>query len=387
MKFPMPHEIIKEYKNMSNIKLENVFGFFLAEIECPKDIVRPLLPHKYKGETIHPTGKWIDVYFSEELKAVSKHGYKISLIRGYEFSKIDLFSEYVNHFYDKKKNAKSAAEKLIAKMHLNQLYGIFGRKQELIETVNVFNKDLYKYITTRIIKTIITINDEISTLLLIKNINHDIIKEINNELDVNIEKNFNLPIKSNVAIASAITSYSRILMIPYKLDDSIAYTDTDSIFTVKKLNIEEIGDGLGLMKDELKGNIIEEAYFMGIKQYGYYYYDKYDNNKKIEKSVFAGVARDSLKFNEIEEIFNGKTIEKILNVRFYKSFSNLDIVIKPCKISIKMNNKKKIINNNYIPLNINNCKHEFDNRDFITKLIYKFKKIVNKILLKYFNIN
>ena len=340
MKYPMPHEIIKEYKDMSNIKLEDVFGFFLAEIESPKDIVRPLLLKKYKGETIHPTGKWIDVYFSEELKAVSKHGYKITLIKGYEFSKIDLFTEYVNHFYDKKKNAKSPAEKLIAKMHLNQLYGIFGRKQELIETVNVFNKDLYKYVSTRIIKSMITINDEISTLLLIKNINHDIIKEINSELDLNIDKNFNNSVKSNVAIASAITSYSRILMIPYKLDGTIVYTDTDSIFTTKKLNINEIGDALGLMKDELKGNVIEEGYFLGIKQYGYYYYDKNDNNKKIEKSVFAGVPRDSLKFSEIEVIFNGETIEKNLNVRFYKSFSNLDIVIKPCKISIKMNNKK-----------------------------------------------
>jgi hypothetical protein len=220
-------------------------------------------------------------------------------------------------------------------MHLNQLYGIFGRKHELIESINVFNKDLYKYISTRIIKSIITINDEISTLLLIKNINHDIIKEINKELDVNIEKNFNLPVKSNVAIASAITSYSRILIMKYKLDNSTAYTDTDSISTLKKLNLEEIGNELGLMKDELKGNIIEEAYFLGIKQYGYYYYDKYDNNKKIERSVFAGVPRDSLKFNEIEENFNGRTIEKILNVRFYKKkvlFLNISCLISTSKL-------------------------------------------------------
>jgi hypothetical protein len=387
MKFPMPHEIIKEYKDMSNIKLENVFGFFLAEIECPKDIIRPLLAHRYKGETIHPTAKWIDVYFSEELKIVSKYGYKITLIRGYEFSKIDLFSDYVNHFYDKKKNAKSPSEKLIAKMHLNQLYGIFGRKQELIESKNVFNKDLYKYLSTRIIKTIITINDEISTLLLIKNINYNIIKEINQELDLNIDKNFNMLVKSNVAIATAITSYSRILMILYNLDDCIVYTDTDSIFTNKKLNFNEIGDSLGLMKDELKGNIIEEAYFLGIKQYGYYYYDKNNNNNKVEKSVFAGVTRDSLKIKEIEEIFNGKTIEKFVDVRFYKSFCNLDISIKSSKITIKMNNKKKLINNNYIPLFINDCKHDFDNRDFITKLINKFKMIINKFLLKYINKN
>lgn len=50
-----------------------------------------------------PTGKWIGVYFSEELKAVKPYGYKINLIRGFEFNKVDLFNEYVDHFYEKKK--------------------------------------------------------------------------------------------------------------------------------------------------------------------------------------------------------------------------------------------------------------------------------------------
>jgi len=35
----------------------------------------------------------IGVYFSEELKAVSKLGYQIALIKGYEFSKEYLFVE------------------------------------------------------------------------------------------------------------------------------------------------------------------------------------------------------------------------------------------------------------------------------------------------------
>jgi hypothetical protein len=378
MENPMPYEIIKEYKDMSNIKLEDVFGFFLAEIECPKDIIRPLLPYKYKGETIHPTGNWIDVYFSEELKAVSKYGYNIKLIRGYEFSKFYPFNEYVNEFYENKKNAKSPAEKLIAKMHLNQLYGIFGRKQELIETKNIFNKDLPKYISTRIVKNIIHINDEISTILLLNNINHDIIREINTELSINIENSFTNIVKSNVAIAASVTAYARIHMIKYKLDDSIAYTDTDSIFTTKKLSDLEVGNELGLMKDELKGQWIDEAYFLGIKQYGYYYYD---NNNKKEISVFAGVARNTLSFQEIKEIFNGKTIERNLNVRFYKSFSSLDVNIKPAKLSIKMNNKKTLIGNKYIPFHIKNLNHNLDNRSLVTKLINKLLS-----LLKYFKI-
>jgi hypothetical protein len=100
---PMPYNLICIYEDMSNIKLDNFFGFCLAEIYCPKSIKIPLLPHRFKGETIHPTGIWQGVYFSEELKAVSSYGYKIKLIRGYEFSKFFPFNEYVNDFYDKKK--------------------------------------------------------------------------------------------------------------------------------------------------------------------------------------------------------------------------------------------------------------------------------------------
>jgi hypothetical protein len=52
------------------------------------------------------------------------------------------------------------------------------------------------------------------------------------------------------------------------------------------------------MKDELKGQIIEEAYFLDIKKYDYWYYDK--NNNRIECSVIAGVPRNTIKFFEIK---------------------------------------------------------------------------------------
>lgn len=113
-------------------------------------------------------------------------------------------------------------------------------------------------------------------------------------------------IPSNVAIAAAVTSYARIEMIKYKINYDIYYTDTDSIFTSDDLTNLELGNEIGLMKDELKGNKINEAYFLGIKQYGYKYFD---NNKLIEKSVFAGVSRDSLTFNDVKNIFNGKVLE------------------------------------------------------------------------------
>jgi hypothetical protein len=56
MSKPMPNEIIKYYDNMNNIKLNDFFGFCLAEIYCPKNMLRPLLPYRYEGKTIYPTG-------------------------------------------------------------------------------------------------------------------------------------------------------------------------------------------------------------------------------------------------------------------------------------------------------------------------------------------
>lgn len=93
------------------IKLADFFGFALAEITTTNKLIRPILPYKHKGKTIFPTGTWIGTYFSEELKAVIPHGYEVKLIRGIEFSKIDLFTDYVKHFYQiKKKNSFGSAE-------------------------------------------------------------------------------------------------------------------------------------------------------------------------------------------------------------------------------------------------------------------------------------
>jgi DNA polymerase family B len=375
---PMPYKMIKFYSNMSNIKLNDFFGFCLAEITTPKNILKPLLPYKHNGKTIFPTGTWIGVYFSEELKAVLKHGYQINLIKGYEFSKIDLFSNYVNYFYDLKRNATGAA-RWIAKNHLNLLYGIFGRRKDLIQTMNVYNKDLPKYIATKIVKTIIEINEEICTILIQNNINADIINSLNSYFESDITNSYS-EVPSNVAIAAAVTAYARIHMIPFRLHPGTVYTDTDSIFSNEPLPIELLGCGIGLMKDELNGSVINEAYFLGIKQYGYWYMDS--NNQRIEQSVFAGITRNSLKFEEIVKLFNGLTLYKFVENRFYKSFKNLSISIKSVNVSIKMNSDKKLINNNFIPLNIFNLNHCLDNRSFYlklrNKLIRLFKHYLNR---------
>jgi len=261
---PMPLKLLKYHKNMFGVKLENFFGYIEVDVICPSDMLKPMLPFKYEGRTIYPTGNWRAIYFSEELKAMIPLGYKFKLIRGFEFSKINIFNNYVDHFFNIKLNS-TGAKKLIAKLHLNGLYGYFGRKQDLIETINVSNTSLHHYLATRIVKEFLKINDKYTTLLLSDNLNHKVIRSLNMACESNIQAT-NKIVMSNVAVAGAVTAYARIQMIYYKLLPGTLYTDTDSIFTTDELPLHLIGSDLGLMKDELEGNFIQEGLFLGLKK-------------------------------------------------------------------------------------------------------------------------
>jgi DNA polymerase elongation subunit (family B) len=177
-------------------------------------------------------------------------------------------------------------------MHLNTLYGYFGRRKTLIQTKNVFKKDISQYYGSYTIFSEIDINEEISTILMSSNLDYNLINEIKQDTGLDLITNFR-KVKSHVGIAAAVTSYARIEMIELKmllikLGIKLYYTDTDSFFVDKELPSYLIGTDLGQLKDELNGNIIKKAYFLGIKKYGYI-----DNNEKIH-STFSGIERNSL---------------------------------------------------------------------------------------------
>ena len=73
--------------------------------------------------------------------------YRFKLLKGYEFTKANLFNNYVYHFNNKRTNV--GAQKAIVKLHLNVLYSYFGRRQDFIETVNINNTFLPNYLSSR----------------------------------------------------------------------------------------------------------------------------------------------------------------------------------------------------------------------------------------------
>jgi len=59
--------------------------------------------------------------------------------------------------------------------------------------------------------------------------------------------------------------------------------------TTKPIDPQLLGPELGQYKDELNGQVINEAYFLGPKKYGYYINVIDENGNKKEYSVFSGV--------------------------------------------------------------------------------------------------
>lgn len=349
---PMPHKISYFIKDMTDIKLEDFFGFCEAKITTPDKLVRPLLPFRTESRTIFPVGTWTGTYFSEELKAVVKYGYKVELISGYAFTKRNLFKNYVKYFYNVKKHSKGA-ERFIAKMHLNQLYGIFGRKIDLIETVNIHRNDLPWFLVNRVVSEVITVTDDIRTVLLKNNININSLDDLNYEFKLTLKSN-QYEVKTNVAVieAAAVTSYARIHMMQYKLDDNVLYTNTDSIFTDKLLPNHMVNNELGFMKDELDGKIIKEALFLDIKKYGYYYVN--EDNNIVNRSVVSGVERDSLTFEDFKSIFKGISLTTNVSERLFKIFKYLQVKIITTRVTIKHEPFKLLIDNVYQPIKLHN---------------------------------
>lgn len=207
--------------------------------------------------------------------------------------------------------------------------------------------------------TVLDSGDNTSTILFDEKPNDQALDQL---ASVFIDENtFKKNVKANVAIAAAITSYARIHMNRIKQLPTVIYSDTDSA--------EMIGNDLGMFKDELGGCIIQEIYVLGIKQYGFWYLDKQGN--KVEKSVWAGYTRDSISFDEIKQIYSGKTLQKVVDNRFFRSLEDLTVTIKPVKLTLQFKPQKVLIDNEYLAPTVG-----IDNNDPILK---RLEQIIERV--------
>jgi hypothetical protein len=264
----------------SGLDLDNLFGFFQAQVKTNDDLYIGLLPIKTDKGLIFPIGEFEGIWSSEELKLARDNGYSIKVIKGYNFNKVeDVFSEYVAELHELKAKAVGSRRAIIKSL-LNNLLGRFGMNIIKPITKSV-NREQYNYIiSTRRITSDrpITVNDFLITYFPIVDeeicTEHglDYIKVLEKDNNPNIEKNLDVFKDVSIAISAMVTSYARVFMSKIRLDilkkgGKIYYIDTDGIVTdidLSTIDPNLVGAGLGQFKLE---HTIREAYFASNKTY------------------------------------------------------------------------------------------------------------------------
>jgi len=157
------------------------------------------------------------------------------------------------------KSQKKGAAQIIYKLILVSLYGRLGFKPDFPVTKIVTLEELKFYIDSFMFEDWVELSSDLYLLTYKQSLvgtSTEIIKrERQSKLKQELNSRLRRILYSNTAVhlAAAITSYARIHMYQYIQDESVVYTDTDSIITTKPLPEEDISSNeLGKMKLETK---------------------------------------------------------------------------------------------------------------------------------------
>lgn len=334
----------------TNTDLSYYFGFVYALITPPSESELKNLYIQYRdnlGKNTcprEPFYRWIPSF---ELEQALKDKYKAQIFFGINFpesSNVDsskLFENYVNHFYNNKKNAKDNVEKNIAKLMLNSLYGKFGQK-DIDNKIKIVSKDeATKILQGYHVSYFASISDE-NVLIKYSSKLNEKLRRIYSKEDklIQLETNFKKErgVVSAVQISCAIAAYARLSINPFKNMNSnkLYYSDTDSLVLENKLSENIVGKELGQWKLEA---IIKKGIFIRPKLYSYYTEDG------SLKKVASGVDSNKLTYEDYEAMANGNSVT-VNETKMSINWENLEILTFNLDITLKVDCEDN-------PLNVN----------------------------------
>lgn len=330
--FPMPGGDPVWHGNLVGKDLDDsLFGFIEAYVVCPKTIKRPFLPYRDKNQTlIFPTGEFVGVYYSEELKYAKSLGYTVIPISGYLYERMESpFKDFVSTLYESRLEARKEGNDALAfvfKILMNSLYGRFGINPKSTVT-DVCDENR--------LKDLIRNNEFISCDMLSEN-NYIVSYHSNTETDSDY---WNPPKNSAVQLAAAITASARIYMFPYISREDSYYTDTDSVVLGQPLP-EEVLSSSVLGKFKLEDRIMK-GYFLAPKSYYYIPIDgkgvlKYKGPAKnlVYPEWFEAQYADPARTEQVQVSSNFKVDWHSLKIRKKDTFVKIGINLRSKRMPV-----------------------------------------------------
>jgi hypothetical protein len=344
---PMPVGLPKSIKLTRDEFLEeNIFGFVEATVRSPSSLTKEgyvgLLPIKFQGRLICPVGQFTGWFFSEELRFALDNGYQlISIKQAYQFQRGD------NAFYDiiqqlnkmkiKAQENNQPTIRNISKLLMNSMYGRFGMHTENIHHKIVNTKQLTDIANHFSILGEIPLGNFVLVTYTLKESTTQLGSQQSQNLISLLEGS---PSNTNVAIAAAVTSYSRMIINQYKLDAlalglEIYYSDTDSLVLNGALP-ENYCNSAALGKFKLEHKFTEGIFIMPKV-----YYLLTEEGKEINKCKgFSG----KLNRSQYLDLLEGKTLD-LRVTKWIRSLKNHSIQIHrdtPYQIKPTLNKRNKI---------------------------------------------
>ncbi|RZB65257.1 DNA polymerase [Glycine soja] len=331
--FSMPGGTPVWHSDLEYMTLDNMFGFIEAYVECPKSIKKPFLPYRDNkdGTLIFPTGTFVGVYYSEELKYARDIGYTIIPICGYLFEEMESpFKDYINSLFESRSNAKKKGNNALSfvyKLLMNSLYGRFGINPQSTKT-EMCNKSKRDRIFRRpeFIDDVF-IREDLYMVSYLTNPGKG-------------PSYWDPPKNSAVQLAAAITAGSRIYMYKYISREDCLYTDTDSIVLGNPLPEEDVSSSV-LGKFKLEDKILE-GFFLAPKCYSYTT-EESDGNKKVYK--YKGPGRNVITPEWYKEQYAdpSRSLIKKVTYQFRPDWKELSVKKKESTTTLRtLSNSKRI---------------------------------------------
>jgi hypothetical protein len=251
----------------------------------------------------------------------------------------------------RKEYKKSHPMNLIAKLLMNSLYGKFGMKLEMkrVDIHTCETEEQLKDFTDLVSRY----GESILDYVKIGN-NYIIVRDSYADIKYIESEDLFHGVDVNIALASAITAYSRIYMsLKNNPNFNLYYSDTDSIIIDKELPSEFVGDELNQLKLEYE---INKAVFLAPKVYGL---ETIDGKEIIKVKGLSNEKQKEVSLNDLYKLLPLDSTLEFNQEKWNKNvlegrISILDIVYT---LKVTSNKRKLIYENNRLsntrPLNYN----------------------------------
>jgi hypothetical protein len=339
-----PVKLVKYIKDISVSDLDFILNSgFLVTAKVKVKTTEPVfgVKHDKDGRLIFPIGTFITSLTTPELKYATENNNILKVYNCAVYEGYPIFTDYVNFFYNLKRNAPSEIDKTFAKYMLNSLYGKFGQRERTVSEIKGHdfsagnNKINYLTMPSEDFYNITKVKVDMALVTLVRMGDKWFYSSHTSELGYN----------SFVGIASHVTAYARMFMWKYLKPywnghnfNGVIYTDTDSLhFDHEVTNIP-----VGLELGEFKVTNLGSGVHINVKDYST---DK--TGRKIK-----GVPRNSVKKEN-----NKFEFKHILRIRES---------MRKGKIGINMEVRNKLLKENYLKGNI-------DKNGYMTPFLMEMK--------------